>query len=186
MDFSNTYNRNARKNRKQEYYRNANKGFKNQRSPSYSEEENRKHNRRDPRNYRGQNPPYNNLNSSQGFPSGHFGDFNQEHLNPFFNDPYFSNQEPEMRGSREEIQGLKEYLLDLKRERYGIEETLKNLVKMFKQEMISEKDYFAKYQTLKGELYSINESIKSFQDQMEQKDSFEQFQKDYDNKKYFS
>ncbi len=186
MDFSNTYNRHTRKNRNQSYAKNGNNGFKNHRSRPYSEEEKRKRYRRNPQKYRGQSPSYNNLNSSQGFPSGHFGDFNQEHLNPYFNDPYFSDEGPEMMNPREEMENLKEYLLDLKRERYGIEETLKNLVKMFKQEMISEKDYFAKYQTLKGDLYSINETIKSLQDQMEQRDSFKQFQKDYDNKKYFS
>ncbi|TXT58245.1 MAG: hypothetical protein BAJALOKI2v1_410027 [Promethearchaeota archaeon] len=129
------------------------------------------------------NPNFNRVNSTPGLTGNSFGDYNHVHLNPYFNEPSYPNSQE---FDPSDIQDEDEYLLELRKTKYSLEETLNNLEKMFEQERISKRDYFKKYQELKAELYSVNETIKSFQNQMEHQNSFQRYKRDYDNKKYFS
>ena len=72
---------------------------------------------------------------------------------------------------------------NLKRERYSLKKTLKELEAKFERGSISEVEYFKAYKNLQKEIFSIDQKIKLLTEKMND----ELFLKrNFDKKKYFS
>ncbi len=97
--------------------------------------------------------------SSQGFNKNHLSDlFDTNNIS--INNPHISELDSfEFDSNKEKHQKM----LDLKRERYSLKQTLKKLDVRFDQGNISEVDYFRTYKNLQKEVYLIDDKIKAMQ-----------------------
>ena len=77
-------------------------------------------------------------------------------------------------------------MLELKKERFSIIETLKNLDSKFDEGKITEVDYLRAFKNLKQDLYIINKKIRNLDGRIREDESIRNIGRKFDNKKYFS
>lgn len=115
-------------------------------------------------------------------------DYNRNYLSEFFKDNDLSfdpekYQNNDLLGEKDENQ---KKMLELKKERFSIHETLKNLDQKFDEGKITEVDYIRSFKNLKQDLYIINKKIRKLDERIKENDSIKNIGRKFDNKKYFS
>jgi len=115
-------------------------------------------------------------------------DYNRNYLSEFFKDNDLSfdpekYQNNDLLGEKDENQ---KNMLELKKERFSIHETLKNLDQKFDEGKITEVDYIRAFKNLKQDLYIINKKIRKLDERIKENDSIKNIGRKFDNKKYFS
>ena len=94
-----------------------------------------------------------------------YQDFNRNHLSDLFNSRNIKNyHDYSSMGENhfyfsEKFNKMKEEMTDLKRERFGLKETLKELDTKFNQGIITAVEYFRTFRNLKKQFYSIEKQI---------------------------
>jgi len=125
-------------------------------------------------------------NPNRNNPSIH--DYNRNYLSEFFrdNDLSFDPNKYQNDGLFEEKDENQKRMLELKKERFSIIETLKNLDSKFDEGKITEVDYLRAFKNLKQDLYIINKKIRNLDGRIREDESIRNIGRKFDNKKYFS
>ncbi|MFW9936407.1 MAG: B-box zinc finger protein [Candidatus Thorarchaeota archaeon] len=126
------------------------------------------------------NDPYNQVSSYQ--------EYSRNHLSDLFNDDYSLSAKPaftNMRSSRYDKMKRKK-ILELEKERYSLEETLKTLDSKFEKGIISEIDYFRTYKNLQKDLYLVEKKIENLDEEFKEIESMRRINGEFDRKRYFT
>ncbi|MFX1558585.1 MAG: hypothetical protein ACFFC9_15135, partial [Promethearchaeota archaeon] len=126
------------------------------------------------------NDPYNQASSYQ--------EYSRNHLSDLFNDDYSLSTKPaftNMRSSRYDKMKRKK-ILELEKERYSLEETLKTLDSKFEKGIISEIDYFRTYKNLQKDLYLVEKKIENLDEEFKEIESMRRINGEFDRKRYFT
>ncbi len=140
----------------------------------------------DPLNDSPQNLFESELNS--GLKPESYQSFTKNHLNRAFN---FNKQSSD--DLKENSKGLFGYnrekrkkMIELKREQFVLNETLKNLEEKFDQGIISEADYFRTYKNLQKEQYMLDQQLKELSEKYKDEELKEKTRKNVEGNRYFS
>ncbi|MHA1148758.1 MAG: B-box zinc finger protein [Promethearchaeota archaeon] len=107
-----------------------------------------------------------------------FNRLNNKHLSSFFNSaragahPYYTWNESAL-----------DNLIQLKQERFGLKETLKNLEAKFDQGIINDTDYFRTYKNLQKDLYLIESKIENISQSLEEENLIK---RNFDQKGFYT
>ncbi len=77
-------------------------------------------------------------------------------------------------------------MLELDKERYSLQETLKKLDNKFDQGIISEVDYFKTFKNLQKEIYLIEKKIQNLQENIEEAEELKRSSRNFDKKRFYS
>jgi predicted RNase H-like nuclease (RuvC/YqgF family) len=119
--------------------------------------------------------PYNQVSSYQ--------EYSKNHLSDLFNEDYSLSSSPI--SSRYNKMKRKK-ILELEKERYSLEETLKALDSKFEKGIISEIDYFRTYKNLQKELYLVEKEIENLDEKFKEIESMRRINGEFDRKRYFT
>ena len=111
-----------------------------------------------------------NLNGNPN-PSNFAEIFEDKHLSDFFEnrrEPRETSSSSFEQPSYQNTENKRQRLTDLKREHYGLKQTLKQLENKFDQGIISEVDYFRTYKRLQKELYIAEKKISHLKDNLKE------------------
>jgi hypothetical protein len=123
-----------------------------------------------------------------------YQDYSRNHLSEFFNTdtnsisrkkPYSYADEFLKNFHGDEDENYKK-LLELKKERFSLKETLKKLEKKFDEGIISETDYFRTFKNLKKDIYMTDKKIEKVKEKLKEEDSIRRIGRSFDSNKYFS
>jgi hypothetical protein len=108
-----------------------------------------------------------------------FQDFQKNHLSEFFDPNHPSLQNPNK--MTKDFNEEQNKMIELKREKYSLKKTLKELETKFESGVISEVDYFRTFKKLQKDIYSIEKKIENLKDKIDD----ELFRRrNYSKKKY--
>ncbi|TXT63486.1 MAG: hypothetical protein BAJALOKI3v1_360012 [Promethearchaeota archaeon] len=115
-------------------------------------------------------------------------DYTRNYLSEYFRDDNLSfdpknYQNKDHLGERDDCH---KKMTELKKERFSVHETLKNLDRKFDEGKITEVDYLRAFKNLKQDLYMINKKIRSLDERIRENEAIKNIGRKYDNKKYFS
>jgi len=77
-------------------------------------------------------------------------------------------------------------LLELEKERYSLEETLKTLDSKFEKGIISEIDYFRTYKNLQKDLYLVEKKLENIDLELKEATTIRRTNREFDRKRYFT
>lgn len=105
----------------------------------------------------------NNLNNRYTFQ-----DYQKNHLSQFFdlNDASLRNPNQINNAFNESFDENKKKMIELKKERYSLKKTLKELETKFENGIISDVDYFRTYKKLQKDIYSIEKKIEKLKEDL--------------------
>jgi hypothetical protein len=117
-----------------------------------------------------------------------YQEYSKNHLSDLFNSDYTLSHENYMQKKRisklEKIKRKK--MLELEKEKYSLEETLKTLDSKFDKGIISEIDYFRTFKNLQKEIYLIDRKIENLEEEISESESLRRSNREFDKKRYFS
>ncbi|MEE9378650.1 MAG: hypothetical protein V3V33_11530 [Candidatus Lokiarchaeia archaeon] len=117
-----------------------------------------------------------------------FQDYNRNHLSDLFDsesiprDNSYNYKRKLFKIDKEKHKKM----LELKKERFSLKETLKKLDAKFDQGIISEVDYFKTFKNLQKEIYLIETKIQSLQDNLEEIEEIKRSSRNFDKRRYYS
>ena len=117
-----------------------------------------------------------------------FQDYNRNHLSDLF-DSESIPRDNSYKYKRKLFKIDKEKhkkMLELKKERFSLKETLKKLDVKFDQGIISEVDYFKTFKNLQKEIYLFETKIQSLQDNLEEIEEIKRNSRNFDKRRYYS
>ena len=111
-----------------------------------------------------------------------YQEFNKNHLSDMFNSNNYANNSAynSPNNSYEYSDNKQEKLMNLKKEKYGLKQTLKKLDAKFDQGIISEVDYFRTFKNLQKDIYLIESKMNALSANIDEEQSVRR------NNKYFS
>ncbi|MBD3195571.1 MAG: hypothetical protein GF317_10975 [Candidatus Lokiarchaeota archaeon] len=115
-----------------------------------------------------------------------FQEFNKNHLSDFFRSENNMMDLVNQSEVPKNIDQNQSHLIELKRERFSILQTLKNLEKKFDQGKISEVDYIRAFRNLQKEIFPIDKKIQDLKRKIKKKESLERVGRDFGTNRYFS
>ena len=113
-----------------------------------------------------------------------FQEYNMNHLsNLFYQDELSMNRPISVNDEDLFINGdkNKKIMIELKKERFSIQEILKDLDIKFDQNRISETDYYRAFKLNKQELYMINKKIQWLKKKIDEDKSLKEFKRNFEN-----
>jgi len=117
-----------------------------------------------------------------------YREYSKNHLSDLFNPDYTLSHENYMHKKRisklEKIKRKK--MLELEKEKYSLEETLKTLDSKFDNGIISEIDYFRTFKNLQKDIYLIDRKIENLEEEIRESESLRRSNREFDKKRYFS
>ncbi len=117
-----------------------------------------------------------------------FQDYNRNHLSDLFDsesiprDNSYNYKRKLFKIDKEKHKKM----LEIKKERFSLKETLKKLDAKFDQGIISEVDYFKTFKNLQKEIYLIETKIQSLQDNLEEIEEIKRSSRNFDKRRYYS
>jgi len=136
-----------------------------------------------PSTYRNEYDIINNFHDTSSFQ-----EYSKNHLTDLFNDDYsLSNkyQNPKNFSSKYD-KAKRKKMLELEKDRYSLEETLKTLDSKFEKGIISEIDYFRTYKNLQKDLYLVEKNVEELEEKIKDIDSIRRSNREIDRKRYFA
>jgi hypothetical protein len=113
-------------------------------------------------------PSFTESSFRNGYNNSVYNDFQKNHLSKFFNANDPSLRHPNNRKyDFDELKEAKKMISELKRERYSLKKTLKELETKFEGGVITDVDYFRTYKKLQKDVYSIEKKIRTLKDKIE-------------------
>jgi len=122
--------------------------------------------------------------SSNSIKQGAFQEYNRNHLSDLFNNDYQSPNHSSYLDQDQLFDDLgnsKISMLNLKKEKFSIHETLKDLDSKFDQGKISEVDYYRAFKHHKQEIYVINKKIQWLQRKIHEEKKIREYKTKFDN-----
>ncbi|MBN1215020.1 MAG: B-box zinc finger protein [Candidatus Lokiarchaeota archaeon] len=116
--------------------------------------------------------------------SNPFSDYNMNHLSELFNsenNPKEKLYNYDNEDFFENVDKNTKVMMDLKTQRFSIQEILDDLDKKFDRNRISERDYYRAFKHHKQELYMINKKIEQIKKKMEDDKNLREFKRKYEN-----
>jgi hypothetical protein len=109
-------------------------------------------------------------------------------LSDLFNDDYsLSSKTPLANHQSKRYNKIKrKKILELEKERYSLNETLKTLDSKFEKGIISEIDYFRTYKNLQKDLYLVEKKIENLDEEFQEIESMRRINGEFDRKRYFT
>ena len=132
-------------------------------------------------------PTYNRLNERfRQMPQ--YNEYSRNHLSELFNNDNMSNQPNDLPrpNSKKMNKTRRKKMFELEKEKYSLEETLKTLESKFESGNISEIDFFKNFKNLQKDFYTIDKSLESIDEEMQEEDFLRRNAKNFDRKKYFT
>ncbi|MFX0059705.1 MAG: B-box zinc finger protein [Candidatus Hodarchaeota archaeon] len=117
-----------------------------------------------------------------------FNEFSRNHISELFNDDYsLPSRSPITHSGSTRYNKIKrKKMLELEKERYSLEETLKTLDSKFEKGIISEIDYFRTYKNLQKDLYLVEKKMENLDEEFREAESMRHINKEFDRKRYFT
>ncbi len=130
--------------------------------------------------------PLSDLNA--GFRPELYQSFTKNHLNRAFN--FDKQSSDDLKENSRSFFGYnrekRKKMIELKREQFVLNETLKNLEEKFDQGTISEADYFRTYKNLQKEQYMLDQQLKELNEKYKAEEVKEKSRKNVEGNRYFS
>ncbi|MFX1498360.1 MAG: B-box zinc finger protein [Promethearchaeota archaeon] len=117
-----------------------------------------------------------------------YQEYAKNHLSDLFNSDYTLSQsdyKPRQQTSKYEKSKRKK-MLELEKEKYGLEETLKTLDAKFDKGIISEIDYFRTFKNLQKDIYLIDRKIENLEEEIKESEYLKRSNREFDKRRYFS
>ena len=117
-----------------------------------------------------------------------YNEYSRNHLSELFNNDNMSNQPIDLPkpNSKKMNKMRRKKMFELEKEKYSLEETLKTLESKFESGNISEIDFFKNFKNLQKDFYTIEKSIESIDEEMQEEDFLRRNAKKFDRKRYFT
>ncbi|MGB5912224.1 MAG: B-box zinc finger protein [Promethearchaeia archaeon] len=117
-----------------------------------------------------------------------YHEYSKNHLSDLFNSDYTLSHENYMQKKKiSKLETIKrKEMLELEKEKYSLEETLKTLDSKFDKGIISEIDYFRTFKNLQKEIYLIDRKIENLEEEISESESLRRSNREFDKKRYFS
>lgn len=117
-----------------------------------------------------------------------YQEYVKNHLSDLFNSDYTLSQsdyKPRQQTSKYEKSKRKK-MLELEKEKYSLEETLKTLDAKFDKGIISEIDYFRTFKNLQKDIYLIDRKIENLEEEIKESEYLKRSNREFDKRRYFS
>ncbi|MFW9782185.1 MAG: hypothetical protein ACFFFB_07885 [Candidatus Heimdallarchaeota archaeon] len=117
-----------------------------------------------------------------------YREYARNHLSDLFNSDYTLSQtdyKPRTQISKYEKSKRKK-MLELEKEKFSLEETLKTLDSKFDKGIISEIDYFRTFKNLQKEIYLIDRKIENLEEEIKESEYLKRSNREFDKRRYFS
>ncbi|MBA7647044.1 hypothetical protein ES703_54813 [subsurface metagenome] len=117
-----------------------------------------------------------------------YNEYSRNHLSELFNNDNITNQSYDLprTNSKKMNKIRRKKMFELEKEKYSLEETLKTLESKFESGNISEIDFFKNFKNLQKDFYTIDKSIESIDEEMQEEDFLRRNAKKFDRKRYFT
>jgi hypothetical protein len=117
-----------------------------------------------------------------------YNEYSRNHLSELFNNGNMSNQPNDLpRPNSKKMNKIRrKKMFELEKEKYSLEETLKTLESKFESGNISEIDFFKNFKNLQKDFYTIDKSIESIDEEMQEEDFLRRNAKKFDRKRDFT
>jgi len=117
-----------------------------------------------------------------------YREYARNHLSDLFNSDYtLSHSDYNSRQRTSKYERIKrKKMLELEKEKYSLEETLKTLDSKFDRGIISEIDYFRTFKNLQKEIYLIDRKIENLEDEIKESEYIKRSNREFDKRRYFT